>query len=96
MSGVAPYRRRRSTGLANAHNTSSETVTLHDVDRIPESHRAEFAEVERQMHDSRELELRSLGFQVDAVPRHRATSSGSPHASVRSPETRASLDSRLR
>jgi hypothetical protein len=56
---------------------------------------AALAEVERQMRDSRELELRSLGFQVDAAPRHRTSHSGSHAVSVRFPETRVSLDSRF-
>jgi hypothetical protein len=55
---------------------------------------AMLAGVERQMSDRRELELRSLGFQVDTVPRHRTSYAGS-HASARSPEARASLDTRL-
>jgi hypothetical protein len=54
---------------------------------------AALAEIERQMRERRELELRSLGF--DTVPRHRKSSSGS-HSSMRSPgEKRASLDSRF-
>jgi hypothetical protein len=94
--------RRRSGTTAPAPSTPALTWVKKELDKAPsaisreqfETRVSGLAEIERQMRERHQLELRSLGFDTAPVPRHhRTSSSGSPH----SPGTgrMASLDSRL-
>jgi son of sevenless-like protein len=94
--------RRRSGTTAPAPSMSAVTWVKKELDKAPsaisreqfETRVSALAEIERQMRERHQLELRSLGFETAPVPRHhRTSSSGSPRSpgSGRIP----SLDSRL-
>lgn len=98
--------KRRGSGTTPAPSMPELTLAWvkKELDKTPsvisreqfEARVAALAAIERQMHESHEPELQSLGFGTAFPRHHRASSSGSP-PSVRSPGVgrMASLDSRL-
>ena len=54
--------------VGGMHNTSSETITFFDVDRVPESHQAEFESVRRIMDEACDRDAHERARRFESAP----------------------------